>query len=109
MIDVSKVKVGDSFWVLQYTRIYEPDDEHYSFDLPLGINIAVVKKVRITPMHSWILSTQGDYYVDKELYYTKEEAGAYLHKKIKRDWNHYKCDSMIKKLLNVQKIVKDLK
>ena len=109
MIDVSKVKSRDKLYCLRFERIYEPDDNYYSIDLPIGVKSFYVKEVGITPTHHWIKSRLNDYYTNDELYYTKDDALKDLYERLKVDWEYFKCDEMIKKLLKVQEIVGRIK
>jgi len=109
MIDLSKVKPHDKLYYLRFESIYEPDDDYYGIYLPIGVKSFCVAKKDICTAGTWVLSRCGDYYHPDNLFYTKDEALVELHKKLKEDWDEYKCDKMIEKLLKVREIVGRIK
>lgn len=109
MIDVSKVKQRDKLYCLRFERIYDADDDYSGIYLPVGIKSFCVAKKDICTAGTWVLSRCGDYYHPDNLFYTKDEALAELHKKLKEDWQYFKCDEIIKKLLKVEEIISRLK
>ena len=109
MINIQKINIGDKVFGFRFETIYEPYDEFYSIYLPVGIKSFYVGKKEIYCDGQFILSKCGDYYHPDNLYYTKEEALEALHKKLKEEWQEYKCDEMIKKLLKVREIVRRVK
>ena len=106
MIDIQKTKIGDKVFALNFETIYEPDDEWYGIYLPVGVKSFYIAKQEIYCNGEFVLSKCGDYYHPDNLYYTKEEALEALHKNLKKEWEEYKCDEMIKKLLRIRRKIK---
>ena len=109
MIDIQKIKIGERVFCLVHETIYEPDDEYYGIYLSIGIKSFCVAKKDIYTAGTLVLSRCGYYYHPDNLFYTKYEALAELHKQLKEDWSEYKCNEIIKKLLKIKKIVKRIK
>lgn len=109
MIDIQKVEIGDRVFTLRSEAIYDQDDTWYSIYLPVGVKSFCVAKKDIGICSLCVLSKCGKYYHPENLFYTKEEALKELHKRLKKEWEEYKCDEMIKKLLRIRRKIKRLK
>ena len=109
MIDITKIKLGDKLYTFKYIDVYSVDDEYGSISLPIGVKEFFVKDIVLGCVINYATSITGNSVTERGLFYTEEEAVSSFKKRLLELWKDYECEKIIKKLLDVKKIVNKLK
>ena len=105
MIDVKKIKSGDSLWAVKYEELWVNQYGDDAIEIPVG----VTRKFVLDVTDGIIRCTDTTRLSERSLFYTRKEANDMMLKQQKEDWEYYKCDVILDGLQKLKKCIEEAK